>query len=293
MPNRTTQSSKECYVYVFRNPLKKYEPFYVGKGKGSRWRKHLTEKRIRNPYKNNTIKKIQAADMEPVIELMWRGGDEKYALGLEVELIRMYGRKCDGGTLTNLTRGGEGTSGFTVSEDTRHKISVAVTGRKHTAESLLNMSKAQKGRVVSEEHRLNMSKSRKGYVHLEETKLKISKALKGRVVSEEERLKHMGHVVSKETGHKISLAKMGHSVSEESRRKTALANTGRKHSEETKLKMSLSGRLEQQRRIANGYIASEETRRKIGLAGTGRKHSEDTRAKMRAAQLLRRLKQAA
>ena len=165
--------------------------------------------------------------MEPVVEILWRGPDEKYALGLEVALIYLWKRKCDGGTLTNMTLGGEGSSGNQVSEETHRRISVAVTGRKHSEEALLNMSKAQKGRVVSEEHRLNMSKTRKGYITSEDTKRTISMAQKGRVMSEEARLKMKGHTVSKETGHKLSLAKKGHTVSEETRRKISLANTGR------------------------------------------------------------------
>jgi hypothetical protein len=97
-----SHSTKEFYVYLFRNPLKKYERFYVGKGTGSRWKHHLAEKKSCNPYKHGTIKKIHAADMEPVAEILWRGADEKYALGLEVALIYLWKRNCDGGTLAAL-----------------------------------------------------------------------------------------------------------------------------------------------------------------------------------------------
>ena len=34
---------KEYYVYVLRDPLKKYEWFYIGKGQGNRCMTHLTE----------------------------------------------------------------------------------------------------------------------------------------------------------------------------------------------------------------------------------------------------------
>jgi hypothetical protein len=168
----TSHSTKEFYVYVFRNPLKKYERFYVGKGTGNRWMCHFKESkssnpsRHYNPFKDKTIEEIQAADMEPVIEKMWHGWDEKYALGLEVALIAMWKRRCDGGTLTNITAGGEGASGHIVSAETRAKISVTGKGRKLSKEHLQKLLTANTGHVVSEETRLESPSSGRTHNYL-------------------------------------------------------------------------------------------------------------------------------
>ena len=61
----TSHSTKEFYVYVLKNPLKKDERFYVGKGTGSRWKHHLAEKTSCNPYKHGTIKKILQPTWSP------------------------------------------------------------------------------------------------------------------------------------------------------------------------------------------------------------------------------------
>lgn len=67
------EPKKDYYVYVYLNPLIpgnfkygeyffEYEPFYVGKGRGDRYKRHLTEKRtnkcnIEKITKINNIKK--------------------------------------------------------------------------------------------------------------------------------------------------------------------------------------------------------------------------------------------
>src|ERR1039458_8677150 len=93
-------TTKKFYTYAYKNPLKKYEWFYVGKGQVTGWMCHFKESkssnpsRHYNPFKDKTIEEIQAADMEPVIEKMWHGWDEKYALALQVALIAMWKRRC-------------------------------------------------------------------------------------------------------------------------------------------------------------------------------------------------------
>jgi len=62
----------------------------------------------------------------------------------------------------NLTLGGEGALGVTVSAETRAKISAANTGRRHTAESRARMSRAQTGRKHSAETRSRISSGQMG-----------------------------------------------------------------------------------------------------------------------------------
>lgn len=68
------------YVYAYLDPRKPgeyiygnysfdYEPFYIGKGCGSRMSRHLweTEKNNSNNYKTNIIHKIKKLNLLPII----------------------------------------------------------------------------------------------------------------------------------------------------------------------------------------------------------------------------------
>ena len=249
----------EFYVYVYRNPLKGNLPFYVGKGHGYRATSHLTETRSFNPHKTNTIKKIQAAGLEPVIWIVWRGHNEGTAFQIEEHLIAKWGRHTEGGLLTNLTSGGEGASGYKHTEAFKRMISMRLTGRVVSEETRVNMSKAQKGHSCSDEHKRKLSDVQKGKIISIETRRKMSKAQKGRTASQETRRKmsdsqkgknlseaHMLKLrgchshISDETRRKLRDSHLGIRHSAERTRKIVEANTGRKHSEESKRKMSAS-----------------------------------------------------
>lgn len=114
------------YVYVYLNPLKNMQPFYVGRGKGDRAFHHLRASSSRNRHKSRTISKIRretGGDPPPVI-IHKSGLSYDESCRIERELIAEYGRADLGtGTLTNLTDGGEGISG--ASEETRRQMSLA------------------------------------------------------------------------------------------------------------------------------------------------------------------------
>ncbi len=97
----------------------KYKPFYVGKGDSlskNKKERHLTHyeepnkknKKITNPHKFNTVKKLQRLGYEPNFIIVYRDDDEKNALDLESKLIKFYGKFKDGGILTNISDGGIG-----------------------------------------------------------------------------------------------------------------------------------------------------------------------------------------
>ena len=108
--------------------------------------------------------------------------------------------------------------GFKHTEETRRKISEAVTGRVVSAETKHKMSEALMGNTNS-----------LGHVTTEETRKKLSKANMGNtnslgcVPSTETRRKlsvaRRRRQIPKEVGRKISKAKMGHVVTEETRQK--------------------------------------------------------------------------
>lgn len=100
----------EYYVYEYLR--EDGTPYYVGKGKGARWRGKHT---VKIPPKER-------------VKFVAEGLAEKEAFNLEEELILKYGRKDLGtGILRNLTSGGEGQ---TPGPEVRAKYSAAKKGKK-------------------------------------------------------------------------------------------------------------------------------------------------------------------
>lgn len=95
------------YVYKLIDPRTK-RPFYIGKGKGSRKTDHFTEAR-RAPDKWTNVKKCKHIrslwdrGLAPDVVVEAQHLSEQEALDLELELIELYGRLCNGtGILTNV-----------------------------------------------------------------------------------------------------------------------------------------------------------------------------------------------
>jgi hypothetical protein len=150
------------------------------------------------------------------------------------------------------------------SEETRRKISEALTGKHVSEETRRKMSEAQTGKHFSEETRRKISEANAGKQRSEETRRKISEARTGKHHSEDHR-------------RKISEAnKLRDPPSEETRRKLSEARTGKHPSEETRRKLSEANKLRDP--------PSEETRRKLSEARTGKHHTEEARRKISEAQ---------
>jgi len=118
------------YVYIFsHNDV----PFYVGLGKNSRWRQHFHNSPFReghNSYRYSKIRKLLDNDDEKIqVHIAAHRLSAEEAQQLEMKLIAEHGRKCDGGTLTNISIGGES----------------GANGRKHTEEHKQYMSVKQRG----------------------------------------------------------------------------------------------------------------------------------------------------
>ncbi len=119
----------------------------------------------------------------------------------EIEFIKLYKRIKDGGTLVNLTDGGDGAVGMVVGDETRRKISAIHKGK----------ISPLKGTKLSEEHRKRLSAAGKGRPsHRKGKKLPphtVQKMIEG--------LKRMGHPMhgkfhSEETKRKVGDANTGH-----------------------------------------------------------------------------------
>jgi hypothetical protein len=114
------------YVYIYRSPITNV-PFYVGYGKKNRCFDHLNEaKKYPTPkqkeHKLNTIRKILAEGLEPIIQIVDSFLSKETACELEEFLISELGRSDLGkGPLTNLTKGGDGNRDWT--PELREKMS--------------------------------------------------------------------------------------------------------------------------------------------------------------------------
>jgi hypothetical protein len=166
------------YTYIWKNPLKNNEPFYVGKGKDDR----AYVMKEKNQHFTNTVNRIKKAGLEPIIEFLCKDVDEELAFLVEVEAIAKYGRRdLKTGCLTNQTNGGEGTAGHIGSW----------RGKKQSAEHCANKNAALRGFKHSDESRALIKSKRALQVTSAETCNKISSSLTGRTLSESHYMKKL------------------------------------------------------------------------------------------------------
>lgn len=218
------------FVYMLCNPIKNDEPFYVGKGKGRRPYSHIRQaKSGYKSHKCSIIRKILFAELEVNIKYIDLNLSENDAYELEEFLINEIGRHdLNMGTLTNVTNGGEGTS-----------------GHKHTQEYKDNHSKILSGRKKSDHMKLALSEYHKKNPEKNPMKNEIN-VLKNTGVNHwtskiENFIPHnKGIPMSDEQKSKLSLSTTGDKH----------WNFGNKHSPETISKMT-------------GKVRSEETKEKM------------------------------
>lgn len=154
------------FVYSILDPRKVdskfgYEPFYIGKGKGDR----ASIQKQRNNYCTNKINKIRRLGLKPIIKIVAQNMYEEDAFKLEVELIKNIGRLDEKkGPLLNLTDGGEGCSGYSMSFNSRNKIAFRRFGCRHSEETKKRISeiKKNKGLKLSDKQKNILIKANKG-----------------------------------------------------------------------------------------------------------------------------------
>jgi hypothetical protein len=130
---------KEYYTYAYLR--EDGTPYYIGKGKGNR------------AYKDHKGYVV----VPPVdrVLILKHFDNEEDAFKHEIYLIGVLGRKDLGtGILWNRTNGGDGTSGATLTEATRSKMSKSrmgnknhFYGRQHTPESIDKMKESKRGSI--------------------------------------------------------------------------------------------------------------------------------------------------
>jgi hypothetical protein len=143
----------EYYVYEYLR--KDGTPYYVGKGKGKRWR----------------AKHSVAVPPKERVKFVEEGMLEQDAFKLEEALISKYGRKDLGtGILRNLTSGGEGQ---TPGPETKAKLSAAKIGKKpNNYGKTVSYKKERKWDRQGDKHHMH------GKNHTDEARQKISEGIK-------------------------------------------------------------------------------------------------------------------
>lgn len=196
---------QKFYVYVLQNPLipgdflydgREFtaQPFYVGKGSGSRWKEHLRCADKVNIEKNEVIREILDAGMSPIVSFVYYTDEEGDAYAKEEEVISTIGLSRYGGVLVNRTGGGSGCSsgpghpryGTNHTPETISKLSEIAQAR--TPEYYQKIADINRGRKDTPETRQKKSEANRGDKnrffkknHSEETKQKMRK----RVMSDE------------------------------------------------------------------------------------------------------------
>lgn len=143
-------------------------PFYIGIGESINRAYSVTH---RNKHWLSIVGKTSYE-----VDILFDDITYEFAKEKEKEFIELYKRKEDGGTLCNITKGGDG-----------------VLGLKHTEEARKKMGEPNKGKIISEWHRKKISEFHTGRFHSEESKRKMSEKAKGKSIgrkaSEETKLK--------------------------------------------------------------------------------------------------------
>lgn len=171
------------YVYLYIDPSRNDEVFYVGKGTSYRSHKHLKRK-DKHPMAQK-VQKMLRDGVEPIITKL-ECSSESIAFELERGLINTIGRKdLNEGTLLNLTNGGEGVSGRITTEETRQKLKLVSIGNrnglgyKHTPDACKKISDGLRGKPKSVEHIAKAASAKKGMKFSPEHRAKLSAAKMG------------------------------------------------------------------------------------------------------------------
>lgn len=129
------------------------------------------------------LRKLIRLGLRPSIQLLSEADNQTELDNLEIRLIAEA--RARGEDLTNISNGGSGSAGHTVSTETREKIAAAQRGvprPKHTAEWKARMSALMAGRCTNPpEHYIRIAELKRGSTHSPEVRARISAAKKGQM----------------------------------------------------------------------------------------------------------------
>lgn len=131
--------------YLYRHLKPCGEVFYIGIGKAKNF-KRAYDKRQRSDWWNSVVNKYPNYE----IQILTTNLSKEEVTELEKVLISWYKRAdCCGGTLVNMTDGGDGVFGRICSNETREKMSTSAKKIIKTKEWCENISKGKQN--ISEE----------------------------------------------------------------------------------------------------------------------------------------------
>lgn len=106
--------------YIYGDYCFSYEPFYIGKGCGNRYKKTIYDK---SPIKKNKISDLKRREIEIITSLYISDITNDEAIEYEIDMIKSIGRIDNKtGPLCNATDGGDGRIGSVPSLSTIEKI---------------------------------------------------------------------------------------------------------------------------------------------------------------------------
>jgi hypothetical protein len=163
------------YVYIHKRGD---VPFYVGMGQGSR----CISKKRRNNFHLNTWQKAEDENSFQC-EIIFEGTRDECAKE-EKRMIKMYGKKVDGGILCNFADGGDGGNTLTEDNMEKSKKSHSIASKKMWKDeeykqshkegmekSKQLISESQKKRFSNEENRkIHSQKTQKNHFSLDDRK---------------------------------------------------------------------------------------------------------------------------
>jgi group I intron endonuclease len=184
------------YIYYLADPDFPNTPKYIGKTIQTlrrRLRGHICNKKNIHTLCSIWIKSLIRNNKEPIIVSIEESIENfDYLNLLEQYWISQF--KTWGFVLKNHTLGGEGSFGYTHTQETKDKISLkkigkpgTTLGRKRPPEECERLSKLHKGKKLSKEHVERLRQVNKGNKYSlgvypsEETRKKLSEKSKGRI----------------------------------------------------------------------------------------------------------------
>ena len=257
-------------VYELVNSLDD-KVFYVGKGRKYRPENHVRVALQGGKYHvHRKIRKIIARGGKVRIRRVFETAVEQEALNEEVRLIAFYGQE----NLTNMTEGGEGSSGFRHSEDSIELMRQKRYGKKPTPESIAKREATRKERGIPAWN--------KGMKMSDEFRQKVRKGGLGKTPW------NKGKKMSQSFRDKLSRASKGHKMTEENKRKlTEIAKRPKTEEHRRRISASKKGKpqsrevVERRANKQRGKKHSDIWRKHQSESLKGRKFSEEHKAKMR------------
>jgi len=240
--------------YIYDELNFNYEPFYIGKGKKRRYKNHLCLRSNMENYFYHKLNKIINEGFEPEIIIIRDNLTELEAFEYEKEIIKKIGKIVNNtGSLTNLTDGGEGSSGRICCNETKIKISQANKGDRngmfHKVHPMKDKSfneffGEEKSKKLKKKISNNANPPNKGQKMSKEFCDKVSESINNWYKNNEDVKKRISETLKKRYENKENHPMFGKKASENTKKKLSesLKEHYRKNkmivSEETKKKMS-------------------------------------------------------